>query len=75
MARLKQLKDDGRLIIAGPLSKADGMDTSIQGVSGSLIIAEFSSLEDATTWIHNDPFYINDVYESVEVFPFKQVLS
>lgn len=74
VARLKQLKDQGRLVIAGPLTKTSSENTSLQGVRGSLIVAEFASLEQAKIWVNNDPFKHAGVYASTEIFPFKKIL-
>lgn len=72
--RLTALKNLGRLIIAGPLAHAQSLDTSLAGVDGSLIIAEFKDQKEAQQWANDDPFFINGVYESVRVNPFKKIL-
>ncbi|GAB2191684.1 YciI family protein [Sessilibacter sp. MAH1] len=74
LARLNSLKDLGRLLIAGPNPAIDSEDPGTAGFSGSVIIAEFSSLEEAKLWASEDPYLKAGVYESVSVKPFKKVL-
>ncbi len=70
--RLQDLRDQGRLLTAGPLPLIDADDMSA-GVSGSCIIAEFKSLEEAQNWADLDPFVKIGVYKNVTVKPFKKV--
>lgn len=72
--RLKQLQNQGRLLLAGPLPSVDSHDPGPAGFSGSLIIAEFESLEVARTWADADPYVTAGVYARVEVKPFRKVL-
>jgi len=72
--RLQQLKAEGRLIIAGPHPSIDSEEAGTAGFSGSLIIAEFSSLEQAQIWADADPYIKAGVYAKVTVKPFKRVL-
>jgi uncharacterized protein YciI len=72
--RLLELKRRARLILAGPFPTIDSEDPGPAGFSGSLIIAEFESLEDAKTWADSDPYVGAGVYETVMVTPFKKVL-
>lgn len=74
MTRLTELKNLGKLVIAGPLAREQSIDTHIAGVDGSLIVAEFKSLNEAQQWIDEDPFSISGVYQSVRVNPFKKLL-
>jgi len=74
LARLEQLRDDGRLIIAGPCPAIDSPNPGPAGFTGSIVIAEFESLDDAKHWAGEDPFTKGGVYESVAVKPFKHVL-
>lgn len=74
IARLKQLTEEGRLILAGPNPAIDSDEPGEAGFSGSLIVAEFDSLEAAQTWAEADPYLAAGVYEKVEVKPFKKVL-
>lgn len=74
IARLNELKDQGRLIIAGPHPAVDSPDPGDAGFTGSLIIAEFESLQSAQTWADADPYIAAGVYEKVFVKPFKHVL-
>jgi len=73
--RLTDLQDQGRLLTAGPFPAVDSSDPGPAGFSGSLIVAEFSSLEDAKTWANDDPYMQNGVYASVDVRPFLNVFS
>lgn len=74
LARLQQLQDAGRLLLAGPFPAIDSNDPGPNGYSGSLIIAEFNNLEEATVWADNDPFKLNGVYGEVIVKPFRKTL-
>ena len=74
LARLEALKNDARLILAGPHPAVDSPDPGSAGFTGSLVVAEFDSLEDARNWADNDPYVSADVYESVIVKPFRKVL-
>ena len=74
LERLNALLDQGRLILAGPHPAIDANDPGEAGFSGSLIVAEFNSLEDAETWAAEDPYQHAGVYASVTVKPFKKVL-
>lgn len=72
--RLEQLKTEGRLQLAGPFPAIDNIDPGPAGFSGSLIVAEFDSLEAAQAWADQDPYIKAGVYEYVAVQPFKKVL-
>ncbi|MEC9375643.1 MAG: YciI family protein [Pseudomonadota bacterium] len=72
--RLNMLVDEGRLIIAGPHPAIDAYEPGPAGFSGSLIIAEFATLEEAEKWANDDPYVSANVYKEVTVKPFKQVL-
>jgi uncharacterized protein YciI len=74
IARLNALKDEGRLIIAGPHPAIDSPDPSDAGFTGSLIVAEFESLKAAQAWSDDDPYIKAGVYKKVVVKPFKLVL-
>lgn len=74
LARLNQLKDEGRLLLAGPYPAIDSPDPGPAGFSGSLIVAAFDSLEAAQTWANADPYVAAGVYAQVSVKPFKKVL-
>lgn len=73
LARLEALRDEGRLLTAGPLPAVDSEDPAQAGFTGSVIIAEFDSLDDARAWAEADPYRDAGVYESVEVVPYKKV--
>jgi uncharacterized protein YciI len=72
--RLNQLKSEGRWVIAGPHPASDNNDPGEAGFTGSLVIAEFDSLEEAQSWANDDPYMESGAYESVIVKPFKKVL-
>jgi uncharacterized protein YciI len=74
LERLKILQDQGRLIMAGPFPAIDSVDPGSAGFTGSLIVAEFDSLEKAKLWADSDPYVEAGVYHSVSVKPFKHVL-
>lgn len=73
LARLQALRDQGRLLVAGPMPAIDNEDPGENGFSGSTIIAEFDSLEEAKKWADADPYSAAGVYESVDIRPFKKV--
>ena len=72
--RLKQLVSQGKLILAGPNPAIDSSDPGDAGFTGSIIIAEFDSLQAAQEWADQDPYILTGVYASVEVQPFNQAL-
>jgi uncharacterized protein len=74
LARLVQLRDEGRLLLAGPLPAVDAEDPGPAGFSGSLIVAEFVDLAAAKAWAAADPYAAAGVYAAVEVKPFRKVL-
>ena len=74
LERLEQLKNDGRLILAGPNPAIDSEDPGQAGFTGSLIVAEFPSLEAAQSWTDSDPYVAEGVTAHVSVKPFKHVL-
>jgi uncharacterized protein YciI len=73
-SRLQAMQDAGRLLLAGPFPAIDSNDPGPAGFTGSLIVAEFSNLEEAKTWANNDPFVIAGVYQNVIVKPFRKTL-
>lgn len=74
LARLNILKDQGRLILAGPHPALDTEEPGEAGFTGSLVVAEFDSLTDAKNWADQDPYIAAGVYQNVTVKPFKKVL-
>ena len=74
LARVRELVDAGRLLVAGPHPAIDSEDPGDAGFSGSLIIAEFASLDDARAWAEADPYSTEGVFTTVDVRPFRQVL-
>jgi len=73
LARLTQLQQAGRLILAGPFPAIDSPDPGPAGFSGSLIVADFPTLEAAQAWADSDPYVTGGVYGKVTVKPFKKV--
>ena len=71
--RLQALRDAGRLLIAGPHPAIDSPDPGQAGFSGSLVVAEFASLEEAQNWADEDPYVAAGVYQQVVFKPFKKV--
>ncbi|MEP7705709.1 YciI family protein [Paraglaciecola sp. 25GB23A] len=74
LARIQQLVDQGRVLVAGPCPAIDSEDPGEAGFSGSVVIAEFDSLAEAQTWADTDPYMLAGVYARVTVKPFKKVL-
>lgn len=74
LERLISLQDAGRLLLAGPHPAIDTPDPGNAGFTGSLVVAQFDSLEDAREWADNDPYVVAGVYGDVVVKPFKRVL-
>ena len=74
LERLHALKDEGRLLLAGPHPAIDNMEPGEDGFTGSLVVAEFASLEAAQSWADADPYVAAGVYAKVVVKPFKKVL-
>ena len=74
LARLRRLQDEGRLLLAGPHPAIDCDDPGEAGFTGSLVVAEFPSLEDAHRWADADPYVEAGVYARVTVKPFRKVL-
>ncbi|BAU57229.1 YciI family protein [Halorhodospira halochloris] len=74
LARLEQLRDQGRLLMAGPFPAVDAENPGDAGFQGSLVVAEFASWEAAQQWADDDPYVKAGVYKDVEVLPFKAVM-
>ena len=74
ITRLNALKEQGRLFVAGPCPAIDSEDPGEAGFTGSVVIAEFPSLNDAQAWADDEPYLAAGVYDSVTVKPFKKVL-
>lgn len=74
LERLTDLKNQGRLVLAGPFPAIDSNDPGTAGFNGSLIVAEFESLDEAKKWANADPYQAAGVYKEVTVKPFKKVL-
>ena len=73
LARLRELQDAGRLILAGPFPALDAPDPGPAGFTGSLIVADFATLDEAKAWAAADPYQAAGVYCKVSVTPFKKV--
>jgi uncharacterized protein YciI len=74
LKRLEILKNEGRLILAGPHPAVDNDDPGDAGFTGSLVVAEFESISAAQSWADQDPYVAANVYDKVIVKPFKKVL-
>jgi hypothetical protein len=74
VARLEALRDAGRLLLAGPCPAIDAEDPGPAGYSGSIVIAEFPSIEEARAWADADPYVAAGVYHKVDVRPFRRTL-
>lgn len=73
LARLQELRDEGRLLTAGPMPAIDAENPGEAGFTGSTVIAEFQSLQAAQQWAESDPYVAAGVYAQVIVKPFKKV--
>lgn len=74
LQRLQQLREEGRLLLAGPHPAIDASDAGEAGFTGSLVVAEFRSLEEALAWANEDPYVTAGVFADVTVKPFIKVL-
>lgn len=74
LARLVALRDEGRLLIAGPHPAVDSPEPGPAGFTGSLIVADFPSLKEAREWADSDPYRAAGVYRKTAVKPFNLVL-
>ena len=74
LARLQALQNEGRMLLAGPFPAIDAEDPGEAGFTGSLIVAEFESLEAAQSWASADPYVDAGVYSATSVKPFRKVL-
>jgi hypothetical protein len=74
LERLRALQEAGRLILAGPFPAIDSADPGPAGFTGSLVVAEFESLDEARAWAAADPYVSAGVYAHVEVLPYRKVL-
>lgn len=74
LRRIEDLKNEGRLILAGPCPAIDSPDPGPAGFTGSLIVAEFPSLADAQAWAEADPYVTAGVFAGITVKPFRKTL-
>ncbi len=72
--RIKDLQEEGRLLVAGPFPAIDSEEPGPAGFSGSLIIAAFDNLEAAKNWAEADPYTTEGVFSAVTVKPFRKTL-
>ncbi|MBI5429933.1 MAG: YciI family protein [Nitrosomonadales bacterium] len=72
VARLQALQEQGRLLLAGPFPAVDAVDPGAAGFTGSLIVAEFATLQVAQEWANADPYVVSGVYAEVRVLPFRK---
>lgn len=73
LARIRALQDEGRLVLAGPMPAIDSPEPGAAGHAGSLVIAEFDSLDAAREFANGDPYVVEGVFRAVDVRPFVQV--
>ena len=73
VSRLQALQDEGRLLLAGPFPAVDADDPGVAGFTGSLIVAEFASLQAAREWADADPYVASGVFRQITVQPFRKV--
>lgn len=74
LRRIEELKDQGRLVLAGPFPAIDSDDPGAAGFTGSLVVAEFATLAEAQAWANTDPYVSAGIFAEVVVKPFKRVL-
>lgn len=74
LARLQELQNQGRLLLAGPHPAIESDNPGEAGFTGSLVVAEFASQAEAQTWADADPYITAGVYQRVTIKPFKKVL-
>ncbi|MEM9690517.1 MAG: YciI family protein [Pseudomonadota bacterium] len=74
LERINKLVDEGRVLIAGPHPAIDADDPGEAGFTGSRVVVDFPSLEEAQTWAAADPYAEAGVYASISIKPFKLVL-
>ncbi|PQA52249.1 YciI family protein [Amnimonas aquatica] len=74
LARLQALQAEGRLLLAGPHPAIDSEEPGPAGFTGSLVVAQFASLEEARAFADADPYVAAGVYARVTVKPFRRVL-
>jgi uncharacterized protein len=73
LERVHAMVQAGRMVLAGPLPAVDSPDPGPAGFAGSLIVAEFPSLDAARAWVDADPYVTAGVFASVEIHPFVKV--
>lgn len=74
LARMEKLREEGRILIGGPMPAIDAPDPGPAGFAGSLIVAEFASLADAEQWLAEDPYVTEGVFARTTVRPFRKVM-
>jgi uncharacterized protein YciI len=74
LARLEALRDEGRVLLGGPMPAIDAVDPGPAGFAGSLVVAEFPTLADAERWLADDPYVQQGVFARTTVRPFRKVM-
>lgn len=74
LARLEALRDEGRVLLGGPMPAIDAADPGPAGFAGSLIVAEFPTQADAERWLADDPYVKQGVFARTIVRPFRKVM-
>ncbi|HYR05413.1 MAG TPA: YciI family protein [Gallionella sp.] len=73
LARLQIMQEEGRLFLAGPFPAVDALDPGAAGFTGSLVVAEFVSLQAAHEWAESDPYVTSGVFQKISIQPFRKV--
>ena len=71
LARLKELQQQNRLVLAGPYFHQDTTNPAQGGVKGSMLVLKFDSITTAKEWAAADPYVTAGVYQSISVNTFK----
>ena len=72
VANLKQLKQKGKLIAAGPFMQSHEANAS---ECGSMLVVDFDTQKAAEDWYKNDPYSRAGVYQTLEVRPYIDAMS
>jgi uncharacterized protein YciI len=63
LAHLEPLDQQGRVILAGPLTDQ----------TGSLLVLDFETKDEAQEFVNKDPYAVFGVFARVDIHPFMQV--
>ena len=74
LKHIDELVVEGRVVIGGAFPAIDNVDPGPAGMTGSLIVAEFGSLEEARAWIQADSYVTEGVFAKVTVKPFRKAV-